>query len=365
MKGFLIILFLFPTISGFGQSKQVMAQSEYMAAEEAYGNGDYEKTLKHLNLAKTYLGKSNPPIQYLFVKCYHSLEDWSEAETAISKYFEVSDDTDNYYLEMVKLLSDIKSGKSNSEEENRIWAAAKKENSFSSLENYLKKFPKGKHVEEARELLGEIEWEIAKEIGTREAFEKFRKKYPERLPEFGMGASRIEMVLILPGSFQMGGVMHAKPEHKVTITKPYYMGVLPITIEQWNRIMGETKPIQSTCPECLATEMTWFEAEYFIEKLNEFENVSAYRFPTEAEWEYAASTGALKVRTENKIGEWCSDWWSLDYYKISPEFDPQGPKEDKKYRVVRFPEYSIKNRGGMKPEKAKESIGFRVLFEVK
>ena len=50
------------------------------------------------------------------------------------------------------------------------------------------------------------------------------------------GGVKMEFVLIRPGSFQMGsnnGEFDEKPVHKVTISKPFYIGKYEVTQEQW------------------------------------------------------------------------------------------------------------------------------------
>jgi len=56
------------------------------------------------------------------------------------------------------------------------------------------------------------------------------------------GAVSMEMVLIPAGSFVMGsdkGEENEKPVHKVTLTKPFYIGKFSVTQEQWQAVMGE------------------------------------------------------------------------------------------------------------------------------
>src|SRR5688572_1496092 len=59
--------------------------------------------------------------------------------------------------------------------------------------------------------------------------------------DLGGGVS-MELVLIRPGSFLMGserGEADEKPAHKVTLTRPFYMGKFEVTQEQWQAVMGE------------------------------------------------------------------------------------------------------------------------------
>ena len=56
----------------------------------------------------------------------------------------------------------------------------------------------------------------------------------------------LEMVFISAGEFMMGshenekGRYRNEAQHRVIITKPYYIGKYPVTQEQWLKIMGYT-----------------------------------------------------------------------------------------------------------------------------
>ena len=110
----------------------------------------------------------------------------------------------------------------------------------------------------------------------------------------------VEFKLIKAGSFIMGSDKNERnrlkneTEHKVTISKDFYISKTEITQRQWGKIMatnpaffkkyGKEYPIES---------VSWFDVQEFIKKLNEKEKTNKYRLPTEAEWEYVARAGSL------------------------------------------------------------------------
>ena len=64
------------------------------------------------------------------------------------------------------------------------------------------------------------------------------KEPPKKLAVDLGGGVKMEMVLIPAGSFTMGDDVE-KPVHKVTITKPFYLGKYEVTQEQWQAVMGD------------------------------------------------------------------------------------------------------------------------------
>jgi len=117
------------------------------------------------------------------------------------------------------------------------------------------------------------------------------------------GGVKMEFVLIRPGSFQMGsenGDTDEKPVHKVTITKPFYMGKYEVTQEQWKAVMGayeESDHPRSrgegvNAARCPAESVSWEECQPFLHKLGEKVPAHKFRLPAEAEWEYACRAGS-------------------------------------------------------------------------
>lgn len=106
----------------------------------------------------------------------------------------------------------------------------------------------------------------------------------------------MEFVLIPAGSFTMGdpnfeaGKGNGMPQHKVTISKPFYMGKYEVTQAQWQAVMGDN-PAHFKGPNNPVENVSWEDAQEFIRLLNAKEGHNRYRLPTEAEWEYAARAG--------------------------------------------------------------------------
>ena len=79
-------------------------------------------------------------------------------------------------------------------------------------------------------------------------------------------------------------------QHKVTLTKGFYMGVYTVTQEQWQEVMGNN-PSHFKGEKNLPVEtVSWDDCQEFIKKLRE-KDKKPYRLPTEAEWEYACRAG--------------------------------------------------------------------------
>jgi formylglycine-generating enzyme required for sulfatase activity len=171
--------------------------------------------------------------------------------------------------------------------------------------------------------------------------------------------------------------------------------------------------------------VSWEDAETFCRELSKKADERAasrvYRLPTEAEWEYACRGGAssalpFHVGKPNKslsskeanfngdypgghgavepshgrtttvasykanafglhdmhgnVWEWCSDWYSSDYYKNGDPKDPKGPPKSEN-RVLRGgawdspgKECRAAQRYSHTPNHTGYNIGFRVICEV-
>jgi len=113
------------------------------------------------------------------------------------------------------------------------------------------------------------------------------------------------------GSFIMGspedepGRENDEIQHKVIITKDYFMQTTVITQGQWMSLMNNNPSIYNSCGNnCPVDNISWYDTQDFIKKLNNL-GEGTYRLPTEAEWEYAARAG---TQTPFFWGECLSDY---------------------------------------------------------
>jgi len=223
-------------------------------------------------------------------------------------------------------------------------------------------------------------------------------------------------VLIQPGIFEMGssesenGRRSDEDQHSVTLTTPFYMQTTEVTQGQWRAIMGNNPSNYSGCGDnCPVENISWEDAQKFIEKLNLYENTNRYHLPTEAQWEYAARAGTSTAlangnivetkcsldsnlnamgwycgNADNKthpvgqkqanawglydmhgnVWEWCKDWYDL--YTTNPVTDPEGLSSGP-YRVSRggsCKDYAMYCRSacrGYSPDYRDYPIGLRLL----
>ena len=225
------------------------------------------------------------------------------------------------------------------------------------------------------------------------AFGEEPKQPPKELTaELGKG-TKLELVLIPAGEFLMGtpasdkdAGANERPQHRVRITKPFYMGKYLVTQEQWEAVMGNN-PSCSKGPKNPVEGVSWDDCQRFLDKLNKRQGNPAGKFvlPTEAKWEYACRAGSktrycfgddaskldeyawyeknpddkthpvgekrviawtfFEWRTDlpthpvgekkpnawglydmhGNVWEWCQDWYDGGYYAKSPTDDPTGP----------------------------------------
>lgn len=208
--------------------------------------------------------------------------------------------------------------------------------------------------------------------------------YAEEPKERIKNSLGMEFVLIQPGKFLMGspedepGRYTGEMPHRVNLTKPFYLQTTEVTQGQWQALMGKNPSSHKGCGDsCPVEQVSWEDAQRFIQKLNQKEGTDKYRLPSEAEWEYACRAGATTAfpngsittlqcgvddnlnaiawycgNSQNlihpvagkepnawglydmlgNVQEWCQDWFGG--YPDDEVVNPTGPKKGS-YRVMR------------------------------
>jgi uncharacterized protein (TIGR02996 family) len=145
----------------------------------------------------------------------------------------------------------------------------------------------------------------------------------------------VEMVFswVPPGSFLMGSPPKEEErskdevQHRVTLTRGFWMGVTPVTQAQWQALMG-SNPSHFQGPYRPVECVSWEDCQAFCQKLIGQDGES-YVLPTEAQWEYACRTGtttpfhfgpALSSDRANYRGNYPygQGSWGLDRQETTP-----------------------------------------------
>jgi formylglycine-generating enzyme required for sulfatase activity len=231
----------------------------------------------------------------------------------------------------------------------------------------------------------------------------------------------MSFVLVPGGEFWMGspnteqdsGAIE-RPQHRVTISRDFYVGAWEVTQGQYTTVAGENPShFRDGPPETAllrpVENVSWNEAVAFCDALSrrpaEREVGRVYRLLSEAEWEYACRAGSREgfafgskltasdahfgmstssapasvgSYSQNEFGlfdmhgnvwEWCSDRFAE--YQAAAQIDPAG-SQSANLRVIRGGCTSSKadecrsaSRAAFAPEDGVKYIGFRVVCEVR
>jgi formylglycine-generating enzyme required for sulfatase activity len=195
----------------------------------------------------------------------------------------------------------------------------------------------------------------------------------EATPKSITNSIGMKLNLIPAGTFMMGSPASEadrdddETQHRVTLTKDFYLGTTEVTQGQWESVMGTTpwkgNDYVQEGSNNAASYVSWDDAVEFCRKLSIKEG-KTYRLPTESEWEYACRGGTttaysfgadaaqlseygwfdkngwdigekyahmVGLKRANGFGlydmhgnvwEWCSDWYGD--YPTGNVTDPQG-----------------------------------------
>ena len=117
----------------------------------------------------------------------------------------------------------------------------------------------------------------------------------------------IRFAYIPAGTFWMGspedetGRHEDESLHQVRLTKGFYMQITPVTQGQWEAVMGDNPShFKEAGPDAPVEQVSWEDAQKFIEMLNFTVDSYHLRLSTEAEWEYACRAG---TQTEYHFGD--------------------------------------------------------------
>jgi len=105
-------------------------------------------------------------------------------------------------------------------------------------------------------------------------------------------------MLISAGTFIIGSPNNEQGRHwdekqqLINLKYDYYIQTTEVTQSQWQLVMGYNPSYFQYCGEhCPVENVSWYDVQIFINKLNAMDINTNYRLPTEVEWEYAARAG--------------------------------------------------------------------------
>jgi len=301
--------------------------------------------------------------------------------------------------------------------EREYWETIRSSSDAQDYKDYLQAYPSGAYAGVARAKIRQIETAKSAQransqptntqpsnSGSNKASEPAgAAKTSGSLPKGFRSQQGIEMVYIPPGRFMMGSYSNdsGKPMHEVRISQAFYMGKYEVTQGQWQGVMGNNPSYFKDCgSKCPVEQVSWNDAQDFINKLNDANDGSKYRLPSEAEWEYACRAGTtgdyagdldsiawysanfgskthpVGAKQPNGFGlydmygnvwEWCQDWYHPSYDGAPSDGSAWLSGGEQKYRVFRGGSWTNATnlrsalRARSTPDDRESNIGFRVV----
>ena len=252
-------------------------------------------------------------------------------------------------------------------------------------------------------------------------FPKGKQKLPDMI-ELDCGSDVVMTCKLIPaGTFLMGSPKTEKnrernegPQHKVTLSRPFYMGIYPVTQAQYKAVMRKNPSCFRwfTAPDRPVDSVTCHDAAVFCKELSSMTN-RRISIPTEAQWEYACRAGSTtrfsfgdsghslsaygwsrknSGRKTHPVGqkkpnmwglydmhgnvcEWCGDYWHKTYENAPTDGSPwAGTKRHGVVRggsCLRYPSgCRSASRDGLCPDSNSDYdwsdfvVGFRVVVSV-
>ena len=196
------------------------------------------------------------------------------------------------------------------------------------------------------------------------------------------------------------------PQHRVTISQPFYLSIYQVTQAQWEAVMGDNPSGCKGNSNRPVENVSWDDTQEFLARLSAADGRRRYALPSEAQWEYACragSTGAYYFGDDEaqlgdyawysdnadsathpvgekrpnawglydmhgNVWEWCQDWHGE--YSADALTDPIGPEAGAD-RVIRGGSWSSDARiarsavrYALHPGSRNDDLGFRCLSSV-
>ena len=223
-----------------------------------------------------------------------------------------------------------------------------------------------------------------------------------------INSTGIKLIYVPSGEFMVDSFPAGKEQHRVIISKGFWIGQTEVTQAQWNSVRGNN-PSHFRGDNLPVESVSWYDAVKFCSELSQREG-RKYRLPTESEWIYACrerkrkwfttkniyshiakieryawfdensnrKTHPVKQKKPNSleiydmygnVDEWCSDWYKFDFYSVANGTDPAGAisGDQRASRGGGWDTYnqgcSMVGREGNRPDHKGKALGFRVVLE--